>query len=303
MTERDKPLEYQKSRQYIVVTACKNEGDNLPNLIQSIASQTLKPVLWIIVDDGSTDNTPEILKEAEEKYSWIQSIRLEESKRDLGLHLAGMVRKGFDFAINYCKKKGIDYGYLANVDGDLTLETTFFEDIIKEFEKDPELGLASGGTKHIVGDRIIKAKLREDEPSGGHMLIRRECFEDCEGIPVSYAMDSVLKAKARIKGWKTKRFEENTATEIRDVGSAEGYWKGFKHGGKTDYYLNMHPIHVISRSIKYSLRRSGYGGIAYLMGYLSSVIRRDKQIDDEEVKKYFWNIWKSSYKHCLLRRK
>ena len=155
MTERDKPLEYQKSRQYIVVTACKNEGDNLPNLIQSIASQTLKPVLWIIVDDGSTDNTPEILKEAEEKYSWIQSIRLEESKRDLGLHLAGMVRKGFDFAINYCKKKGIDYGYLANVDGDLTLETTFFEDIIKEFEKDPELGLASGGTKHIVGDRII----------------------------------------------------------------------------------------------------------------------------------------------------
>jgi glycosyltransferase involved in cell wall biosynthesis len=280
------------NRRYIVVTPCRNEEKNLPNLVQSIVAQTLRPVLWVIVDDGSTDKTPEIIKEAKEKYSWIKSIRLDSSKRDLGLHLASIVKRGFDFGIEYCEKNGIDCCYLGNVDGDLTLEHTFFENILKEFEKDSKLGIASGGTNHIIGDRVVHAKLREDEPSGGHMLIRRDCFEECEGVPLGYAIDSVLKAKARLRGWKTRRFEENIATEIRDVSSAEGYWKGFVHRGETSYYLNLHPLHVTIKSIRYSFKRPLYTGIAYLAGYLSSVIRRGKQVDEEEVKKYFWNKWK-----------
>lgn len=290
------------SKNYIVVTACKDEGNNLSNLIQSVVEQTVRPVLWVIIDDGSMDKTPEIIKEVVEKHNWIKSIRLNSSKRDLGLHLANILNKGFDFAFDYCKKNRIEYGYLGNVDGDLTLEHTFFENLIKEFEKDPKLGIASGGTKHIIGNRRVPANLQEDEPSGGHMLIRRECFEDCGGIPFSYATDSVLKAKAKIRGWSTKRFEENIAMEIRDVRSAEGYWKGFKHSGEESYYLNLHPIHVIVKSLRYSFRRPWYMGIAYLIGYLSSYIRRGKQINDEEVKRYFRNKWKSMYKQRLFRR-
>ena len=294
-----------KLGRYVLITPVKNEGKNLPKLIQSIAEQTIEPLVWVIVDDGSTDNTPEILKEVKEKYEWIQSIRLnsDSKKRNLGLHLSHVIKRGFDFGIEYCKKNGIDYGYLGNVDGDLTLEHTFFENLIKEFENEPELGIASGGTNHIIGDTIIHAGLWEDEPSGGHMLIRRRCFEDCEGIPLTYAWDSVLKAKARLRRWRTKRFEDNIATEIRDVGSAEGYWKGYVHRGKTSHYLNLHPVHVISRGIKYSFRRPWYGGIPYLAGYLSSVIRREKQVDDNEVEEYFWNKWKSIYKQRLFRRR
>ena len=288
---------------YIVVTPVKNEEANLLNLIRSIADQTVEPVLWVIIDDGSTDNTSEIIKKAQEDYNWIRSIRMNQSERDTGLHLASVIRKGFDFGIEYCKKNGIDYDYLGNVDGDLTLEHTFFENLIKEFENEPELGIASGGTNHIIGDTIIHAGLWEDEPSGGHMLIRRGCFEDCEGIPLTYAWDSVLKAKARLRRWRTKRFEDNVATEIRDVGSAEGYWKGFVHSGKASHYLNRHPIHVISRGIKYSFKRPWYGGIPYLAGYLSSALRREKQVDDNEVTEYFWNKWKSIYKQRLFRRR
>lgn len=290
------------NRRYIVVTPCRNEEQNLPNLVLSITVQTLRPALWVIVDDGSTDSTPDIVEEAEEKYDWIKGIRFDSSERDLGLHLASIIKKGFEFAIEYCAKNGIEYGYLANVDGDLTLERTFFENILKEFEKDPELGIAGGGTNHIIGDKLIHAKLREDEPSGGHMLIRKDCFEDCGGIPISYAMDSVLKAKARLRGWKTKRFEENIATEIRDVGSAEGYWNGYFHAGKSDYYLNYNPIHSVIKSI-YTFKRPWYSRFAYLAGYLSGVTRREKQIDDEEIKRYFRNKWKSIYKQRLFGRR
>jgi glycosyltransferase involved in cell wall biosynthesis len=280
-------------RKYIVVTPCRNEEKNLPNLIQSMVAQTIKPVLWVIIDDGSTDGTPEIIKESVKKHNWIQSIRLDSSKRDLGVHYADIVKKGFDFAIEYCAKNEIEYWYLGNLDGDLTLPSTFYENLMIEFEKDPELGIASGGTEHIVGDRVIHANLRIDEPSGGHMLIRKRCFEECGGIPLSYSCDSVLKAKARLKRWKTKRFENNIATEIRDVSSAEGYWKGFVHSGKESHHLNLHPIHVIIRSVMYSFKRPWYTGIAYLAGYLSSVIRREKQINEEEIRRYFWNKWKN----------
>ena len=120
------------NRRYIVITPCRNEEKNLPNLVQSITAQTIRPALWVIVDDGSTDSTPVIIKEAKEKYAWIKNIRLDSSKRDLGLHLASTMGNGFDFAIEYCEKNGIDYEYLGNVDGDLTLERTFFENLIRK---------------------------------------------------------------------------------------------------------------------------------------------------------------------------
>lgn len=292
------------SRNYIIITPCKNEEKNLPYLIESIKSQIIRPVAWVFIDDGSSDTTPLILKEASENNNWIRIIRMEEkNKRDLGLHLAKISKIAFDFAIEYCKKKKIEYNYLGNIDADLTIENTFYKNLIIEFEKDQNLGLASGGIRLTIGDKVVHVKgLPEDEPSGGDMLIRRKCFEDCGGIPQSYAYDTVLKAKARLNGWKTKRFEDNIATEARDVGNAESYSKGFFHMGKSSYYLNFHPVHIFARGILKSFRKPYYGGIIFIVGYLYSLVKRDRQIEDDNIKKYFWNKWKKVYKHRLSSR-
>ena len=280
------------SRKYIVVTACKNEGENLPNLIESMIVQTIRPVTWMIVDDGSTDDTPYIVQEAAKRCGWIHVLRLDEGRRDLGLHYATVVKTGFDHAISFCEENGLEYVYLGILDGDLTLPPTFYENLMNGFENDPELGVASGGTKHIIGDRVRYAEAPVNEPSGGHMLIRRKCFEECGGVPVSYAPDSVIKAKARLRKWKTKRFEENVVTEIRDVHAAEGYWKGFIHKGEASYCLYVHPIHIAARVIKYSFRKPYYVGLAYMVGYLNSAMRRMNRINDEEIRRYFRNKWK-----------
>jgi len=284
------------SRRYIVVTPCKNEGANLPDLIKSMVTQTVRPVVWVIVDDGSTDDTPNIIESAMKTQDWIQSIRLDSAVRDLGLHFARITKDGFDIADRYCAEKRIEYGYVCKVDGDLTLPPDFFENLIKEFESDPELGVASGGTRHIIGNRVRYAKVALDEPSGGHMLIRRECFEECGGFPLTYATDSVIKAKARLRGWTTRRFEENIATEIRDVHAAEGYWKGYIHKAESSYYLSDNPIHIIARVVLYSFRKPYYAGIAYLVGYLRSVLRKDERVDDLEIREYFRNKWKTAIK-------
>lgn len=282
------------SRGYILVTAAKNEGENLLKTIRSVVEQTIKPLVWIIVDDKSTDNTPQILEGAEEKYEWIQSIRLEEnSKRDLGYHLSSVVKRAFEFAVEYSTNNGIGYEYMGNVDGDIIVEKAFFEKLINEFEKDDKLGVAGSGTQYIVNGEIIQPEGGGEEPSGGDMLMRRKCFEDCGGIQITWGWDSTLKAKAKIRGWKVKRFEYVKAFETRYVGSVEGYWKRYKHKGEAAYYFNLNPIHIILKSMRMMSHNNPYYiGIAYLTGYLSSFIRRREKIDDEEIRKFFWNKWK-----------
>ena len=291
-------LEMGTSHRYIVITPCKNEGVNLSDLIESMVAQTVRPVVWVIVDDGSADDTPNIIESAMETQDWIQSIRLDSAVRDLGLHLAGVVKKGFDYAISYCEENGFKYNYLGNLDGDLSLPPTFYENLIREFEKDSTLGVASGGTKHIIGDRIVYAKVSANEPSGGHMLMRRECFDEIEGIPLSYATDSVIKAKARLRGWMTRRFEDNIATEIRAVHAAEGYWKGYMDYGRSDYYLNLNPVHAVIKGLIRCFDMPYYGGIAYLISYFDALVARKEQSSDREIRRYFWNKWKEHYKRA-----
>lgn len=282
------------NRRYILVTAVKNEEENLYNLIKSVAEQMIKPVLWVIADDGSTDKTPEIIKEAKAKYEWIQSIRLnsEVKIRDIGLHLTSVMMKVTEFAIGYCERNEIKYSCVGNIDGDVIIEPKFFEKLIIEFEKDDKLGIAGSGTQYIEGDEIIQPEGGAEEPSGGDMLIRRECFEDGGGIQLSCCWDSVLKAKARLRGWNVKRFEYVKATETRVPGS-ENYWERGIHSGESAYYLNINPMHAWFKGIKFLCKKSPhYFAIAYFVGYLNSLIKRKEQIDDNEIKEYFWNKWK-----------
>lgn len=279
---------------YFLVTACKNEAENLPKLIQSVAEQTIRPLVWVIVDDGSTDNTPRIIKEAKEEHSWIQSVRLDEnSNRDLGFHLSGVMKRAFESGIDYCMKNGIDYEYIGNVDGDIIIEEMFFEKLIREFEKDHRLGIAGSNTQYIERDKIIQAKVGEEEPSGGDMLIRRECFEDCGGIQITWGWDGMLKAKAKIKGWKVKRFEYIKALETRYVGSVEGYWKRYMDMGIAGYYFNINPIHAMIKGVMMLRKKPYYVGIAYLFGYFNSFIKRREQIEDEKIRRFFWNKWRN----------
>jgi len=280
------------SQNYLLVTACKNEAENLPNLIESVVAQTIQPVVWVIVDDGSTDDTPRITRNAAEKYSWIHVLRLQEGKWDLGLHYSYVVKTGFDHVISYCKMQELDCKYFGNLDGDLIIPRNFYEQLINEFKTDVELGIASGGTCHLIGKQRVYAKVSVNEPSGGHMLIKKACFDSCGGIPHSHSIDAVLKAKSRLRGWKTKRFEENLVIEVRAARAAQGYWNGFLSDGKNYYYLHFNPIHVLIKVILFSFRTPYYGGLAFLLGYLGFALRKKECIDDEELRQYFWNKWK-----------
>lgn len=278
--------DYTASGRYILITPAKNEERSLPSLIQSVVNQTIKPALWVIVDDGSSDKTPEIIKDAKEKNNWIQTIRLKEGKRDIGKHYAYVCRKGFDFSYEYCKTNSIRYEYIGLLDADMILCTDFFDKLIKEFEKNPELGIASGGIYYNNG--VIWEKGREELPRGGARVWRRKCFEETGGYLLTYSPDSVSNVKAKLRGWETKQFKKIKAIQTRKTSSAEGFWRGYWANGVSSYFLNTNPVFVMLKGVKYLFRRPYYIGLAYLWGYFGSFIRKQEQIDDEEIRKYYY---------------
>lgn len=276
---------------YILVTPCKNEEDSLPKLTESVINQTIRPNLWVIVDDGSTDKTPAILKEVTRKYNWIKTIRLNEAPRDLGIHVSHVYRQGFDYAINYCLDYSVNYIYFGVVDADIILETNYFEALISEFEKNPRLGICSGRIGNIVEGKILWSDYRNDLPSGGARLWRKKCFEETDKYLLTCSPDSVSNVKAKIKGWETRQYEHITAVSTRPYASAQGQWIGYKKLGSNNYFIGYNPTHVLLKGMTLLYSRKGYFktgiGIAYIYGYLACYLKHGPRIDDKEVLNYY----------------
>jgi glycosyltransferase involved in cell wall biosynthesis len=281
---------HKRKRQYITVTPVKNEEDSLPKLAKSVLEQTIKPSLWVIVDDGSTDETVGIIRDLTNKYNWIKTIRLGESHRDLGVHISHVCREGFNFAIDYCTQCDIEYEYISLVDADIILDPEYFEKLIHEFEKNQNLGVASGRCANIIGNRIVEDKQRDDLPSGGARLWRKHCFKDTGGYLLTKSPDGVSNAKAIIKGWDTKQFHHIKFVSTRAHASAEGYWRGYKLFGSNTYFIGYTPIHALLKGIKLLSECPYYVGLAYLDGYFCSLILRQNRFDDEQVRYYFRHI-------------
>ncbi len=276
--------------QYIIITPCKNEENDLPNLIQSLIKQSITPKLWVIVDDGSTDNTPGIISDIKNKYRWVESIRLKEYRRDITIHFSSVMKSGFDFAMNYCKEHNVNCDYIVFLDADMVIrDTEFFEKLMLEFEKDEDLGIASGRIQTEDGSgNLHDSKGRIDTISGGEMMCRRQCIEDVGGVPISYAPDSVMRAKAILNGWKIKRIDGLKIIQARVTGSAEGLKKGYYIRGTAENYLNSNPFIVVIKGLKYCFQKPYFIGIVYLYGYFSSWILRKEKTKDEEIRKYFY---------------
>lgn len=278
-------------RDYILVTPCKNEEESLPKLAESVIGQIAPPVLWVIVNDGSTDRTAEILHDLSSKHAWIQSVTLTEKPRDLGVHVSHVYRTGFDAAIRYCEDNGIDYNYVASVDADIILDREYYSSLISEFETDPELGICSGHIGNIINGTVIWSSYKYDLPSGGARLWSRECFEDTGGFLLTCSPDSVSNVKAKLRGWKTRHFVTPTAISTRAYSSAQGQWRGYRRLGSNNYFIGYSPIHVCLKGVKLLYSKDGYFshgvGFAYVYGYFHDLILRKPRINDQEILEYY----------------
>ncbi|KXS41628.1 MAG: glycosyl transferase family protein [Methanolobus sp. T82-4] len=277
---------------FIVVTPCKNEEDSLPGLIESVLNSTVKPKMWVIIDDGSTDSTPEILKDFEDRYSWVHVIHGIESERDLSFHYSEIVDSAIKHSLNLCTKKNIPCDFISLIDADMYLDADFFEKILERMDKDPNLGICSGSAAYYLNGELVNETGRSQNPIGGLRIWRTKCFEDSGGFPYSYSADSVSNVLALLGGWKIMKYDDVIAITARPTTSTEGYWKGYKTRGISDYYRDYHPFYVLLKSIKYLAKNPYYIGVAYLSGYMHGVFVLKEKIDIPEVRCYYKNKYK-----------
>ncbi|MEN6321051.1 MAG: glycosyltransferase family A protein [Syntrophaceae bacterium] len=262
---------YSPNYSYVLITPARNEEAFIEKTIQSVISQTILPKKWIIVSDGSTDRTDEIVSQYLENNLWIELLRMPEHR---DRHFAAKVQC---FNAGYHKVMDTQYNIIANLDADISFESDYFEFLLGKFADNPKLGVA--GTPFVEGSSHYDYRFTNIEHvSGACQLFRRECFEDIGGyIPIKGGgIDWTAVTTARMKGWKTRTFTEKTCRHHRMMGtgnvSAIKTW--FRQGEK-DYFLGNHPLWEIFRII-YQMKKKPIviGGALLMFGFVWSAITR-----------------------------
>ena len=165
---------------YVLMTAARNEEEFIEKTLQSVVEQTVLPRKWVIVSDGSTDRTDEIVREYAEKYPWIALVRREPDKQRNFGSKALALREAMPLI------ETVGYDFIGNLDADVSFEETYFENLFAFFEAEPELGLGGGKIYNKHKDGFKKEMSTDSAVAGAVQMFRRQCFEDVGGyLPIS----------------------------------------------------------------------------------------------------------------------
>jgi len=256
---------------YVLITPARNEQAHIEQTIRSVMSQTVLPLKWVIVSDGSTDMTDDIIKKYLPSHPWLELVRMPERKER---HFAGKVMA---FNAGYDKVKHLDYDIIGSLDADISFDPEYFSYLLAKFVQYPELGVA--GTPFREGESQYDYRFsRKEHVSGACQVFRRECFEEIGGyIPLKEgAIDLTAVVTARMKGWRTETFTEKHCVHHRTMGTAEtGIFRALFISGYGDYRMGVHPLWQTCRSMyQMSKKPILLGGSILLIGYLWALLKR-----------------------------
>ena len=259
------------SLNYVLITPARNEADFIELTIKSVLAQTVRPVRWVIVNDGSTDATAEIVSNYASVHSWIEMIQMPERQER---HFGG---KAHAVAAGRQRVAPLEFEVIGNLDADVSFEPDYFEFLMTRFAENPKLGVA--GTAFLEGNLSYNYEMVGIEHvSGMIQLFRRQCFEAIGGYSAvkTGGIDLMAVLTARTKGWETRTFTEKSFVHHRSQGGAlhtglRGRW----HMGRKDYLLGNHPVWEFFRSF-YQMQYRPYviGGLLVLVSYFWHLVRR-----------------------------
>ena len=293
---------------YILITPVKDEAKNFDLLKKTVLNQTLKPVLWVIVDSNSSDNSFELAKLLSKNNGFIHAIKQKKFFEEGYGHknFAQAINEGYEYLKRVSDDNDIDYKYIGKIDAAVNLSKDYFKILIDKMKEDPRLAFACGVLHNIENNKIIKCN-----PSKRFKLVcmqdirayRRNFFDNIGGYPLNYSPDAILSIKALNREWDIKIVEDTYYEKLR-IGGIGGskikIWKAYSLKGKAMYHLGYDFFYTLLNSLNILFKHSPhYHGFALIYGYLMSFINKDEKIDDEEIREYFGNRLTNNLKQIL----
>lgn len=278
---------------YVIITPARDEAKHIGETIRSVVRQTIRPVEWVIVDDGSTDATAEIVDRFAPQYSWITVVH--RSNRGARENNVGAIEAFFD---GYRALKSHDWEFLVNLDADLSLPADYFEKCLDEFHRDPELGIGGGMLYHVVNGIVKEETGPLFHVRGATKIYRRACWHAMGGLRMGPGWDTIDEIKANMLGWRTRSFVNIKAQHLRPTGGADGAWRDAVKNAQSEYFSGYHPLFMLAKCFKRALQRPYLVGAAGLFcGYASAYLKRSPRIDDGALVQY---VRKQQMRRLLL---
>jgi poly-beta-1,6-N-acetyl-D-glucosamine synthase len=257
---------------YVIITPARNEARFIELTLRSVIAQSVLPLKWVIVSDGSTDGTDEIVKRYATDYPYIELVQMPERRER---NFAGKVHA---FNAGYSKVKDLNYDVIVSLDADISFDIDYFSLLLGKLMEDPALGLVGTPFQEISGQVYDYRFVSIEHVSGACQVFRRACFEAIGGyLPVKGgSIDHIAVISARMKGWKTRTFTEKVCLHHREMGTAQRsvLTSKFKLGVK-DYTVGNHPLWELFRTAhQMRMQPLGFGGLALGAGYFWALLRR-----------------------------
>lgn len=267
---------------YVIITPARDEEAFIEKTIESVATQSILPLYWVIVDDGSRDRTGEIIDAYAAKYPWI--IARHRPNRGFRQAGGGVIAT---FNDGYAQLPSSDWDFIVKLDADLSFLSNYFERCFAQFAADPKLGIGGGGIYHEEKGRLVLERNPRFHVRGATKIYKKECWDALGGLVQAPGWDTIDELKANMLGWSTRTFADLRLSHYRFTGSADGAWRDCIKNGRANYITGYHPLFML---LKCALRvpKKPYiaGSAGLLWGFVSGYLRRIPRVQDAKLIQY-----------------
>jgi glycosyltransferase involved in cell wall biosynthesis len=271
----------------LLITPARDEAAHLERTVRAVAAQTRPPDLWLIVDDGSGDETPRLLERLAQEVPFLRALQAPPRRHAPGEDGLAVAAEAVAFNAALASVDRDRFTHVGKLDADVELRPDYLERLLERFEVEPSLGIAGGVLLEREGSNWRPTKVPANHVRGALKLYSRECLEAIGGVQERLGWDTIDETYARMRGFETRSLPELQALHHRPVATRGGALRGRARHGQCAYILRYSPWWVALRSLKVAcLRPRVLSGIAFLYGYARAALRREGKVEDERYRRF-----------------